>query len=54
MKVLCKNNSGYPLSLKIGLFYIVYKENESCYHIIDDNQEEHCYPKELFEVECDF
>jgi hypothetical protein len=54
MKVLCKDNCGYPLSLKIGFIYIVTKENQFCYFIVDDNQEEHCYPKELFEAEDNF
>jgi hypothetical protein len=51
MKVLCKNNFGYPLSLKIGFVYIAYKETQTCYFIVDENHEEHCYPKELFEVQ---
>ena len=51
MQVICKDNSYYPLSLCLNCKYKVIKETDISYIIIDENKEEHNYPKEIFEVE---
>lgn len=51
MKVICINNTYYPVSLKVGKIYNIERENEVSYIIVDENQEEVSYPKKLFEVQ---
>jgi hypothetical protein len=54
MKVLCKDNFGYPLSLKIGYVYEICDENEKFFFILDENYEDQYYPKDLFDLLEDF
>jgi len=53
MKVICVNNKYYPVSLFLGRIYSVERETKVGYIILDENQEECEYPKELFEIKID-
>ena len=50
MKVICTDNLYYPLSLVVGNIYFVVKETKEFYIILDKNQEEYNYPKQIFEI----
>lgn len=45
--VICIDNLNYPISLQINKIYEVL-ENDFFYIIIDENYDEHQYPKEIF------
>jgi hypothetical protein len=50
MRVICINNSYYPLSLTLNKEYQVVREKECFYSIMDDNLEEYFFYKDLFKV----
>jgi hypothetical protein len=53
MKVICINNSYYPVSLSLNKIYNVERETKVGYIIIDENHESWEYPKEIFEIKDD-
>lgn len=47
VNVICINNSNYPISLEINRTYEAL-ESDFFYIIIDENHDDHEYPKEIF------
>ena len=50
MRVICINNEGYPLSLKLRAEYTVHIVEENFYVIVDEYLEDQRYPLHLFEI----
>lgn len=50
MRVVCIDNSYYPLSLSLNKEYNVIKDKDGFFSIIDNSLEEYFFPKNLFKV----